>query len=142
MWYNKEEMNNRLLCIILIITPITIVIAAAALLFIIILILNPEWELTRKFIYIRETVTATSMAAMVVVTLFLAWATFSVINNDRQREERDRKERLLNEIIEWAENINTCGIVPDIELFRTYQVTKVDDESELETKSKSEKNGN
>lgn len=101
-------MNNRLLRIILIITPIAIVFAAAALLFVIILILNPDWELTRSFIYIRETVTATSMAAMVVATLFLAWATFSVINNSRQREERDRKERKLITIIEWATNIMKC----------------------------------
>ena len=140
-------MNNRLLRIILIITPITIVIAAAALLFVIILILNPDWELTRNFIYIREIVTATSMAAMVVATLFLAWATFSVINNDRQREERDRKERLLNEIFEWAEDAAESAIsrrtrTPD-ELWKTklkYKYSRAKSKYIIEVTSLSFKN--
>jgi len=82
--------------------PIAIVIAFTALIFVIVVILNPDWEWTKNYPYMRETVAATSTAAMVVATLFLAWATFTVINNDRQREERDREERLLNEIIDWA----------------------------------------
>jgi len=74
-------------------------------------------------------------------TLFLGIMAWKSIRQTRTIQESGQKEKLLNEIIEWAENIKTCGIVPAIELFRTYQATKVfvDDESELETKSKSEK---
>ena len=101
MWYN-EGMNSRLLRVLIILIPVVIIIALTALIFVVVVILNPDWEWTKNYPYIRETVAATSTAAMVVATLFLAWATFTVINNDRQREERERKERILNEIIEWV----------------------------------------
>ncbi len=68
--------------------------------------------------------------------VFTVWATlvlagvavFSFEENRRlrkqykEREERDRKERLLNEIIEWAEDIGKCGIEPDIELHLDYRI--------------------
>jgi hypothetical protein len=98
-------MNKWLLRILLVLLPIVIVISIAALVFIVVVICTPEWELSRNFPSIRESVAALAAVAMVVATLFLAWATFSVVNSDRQREERDRKERLLNEIIEWAKGL-------------------------------------
>ncbi len=58
-------------------------------------------------------------------TILLAYATYrlgriSKEQNDRliaenkEKENRDRKERLLNEIIEWAVDVFICGRVPDM----------------------------
>jgi len=43
--------------------------------------------------------------ALALVTGVLAFFTWWSIRNSNEKEERDRKERLLNEIIEWAEDL-------------------------------------
>ena len=57
-------------------------------------------------------------------TLIVAFAAFAAIEENRhlrsekrQQEERDRKERLLNEMIEWAEDITAFNIEADINLY-------------------------
>ena len=120
-------MDNWLFRLIQRLTPGAIVIAGLALISVIVLIFMPEWA--ENFPYLRDSVTALSTAAMVIVTLLLAYATLNVINSDRQREECNKKERLLNEIIEWATDIKRCGweveytipsepIKVDIEMFQ------------------------
>ncbi|MCX6011516.1 MAG: hypothetical protein NT134_04605, partial [Chloroflexi bacterium] len=63
----------------------------------------------------------------VLATLALAFAAFLTIQNADEREKRhreeelakekrDRKERLLNEIIEWAEEIDKASLTPDLTL--------------------------
>ncbi|MFH0768849.1 MAG: hypothetical protein V1932_04710 [Chloroflexota bacterium] len=56
--------------------------------------------------------------------LLVAFAAFAAIEENRrlrfekrQQEECDRKERLLNEIIEWAEDITTFSIDADVNLY-------------------------
>jgi len=44
-----------------------------------------------------------------LATLVLALAAFWSIRENRRIRDEDRKERLLNEIIEWAVDIATCG---------------------------------
>ncbi|MDP2730677.1 MAG: hypothetical protein Q8O55_09350 [Dehalococcoidales bacterium] len=66
-------------------------------------------------------VAALFMAVTALVTLFLALATFNATEQSNLREQehrrdeidrenRDRKERLLNEIIEWAIDVPTYGV--------------------------------
>jgi hypothetical protein len=49
-------------------------------------------------------------------TLALAVMTWKSIRQSRMIQEAEKKERLLNEIIEWAENINIASLTPDISL--------------------------
>ena len=42
---------------------------------------------------------------LAIVTALLVGFTWLNIRNTHEKEERDRKERLLNEIIEWAEDV-------------------------------------
>lgn len=54
---------------------------------------------------------------LATVTALLAGFTYLNIKSGEARERRDRKERLLNEIIEWAVDVSKCGIekgYPDI----------------------------
>ena len=86
-------------------TLAALIISACALAALIIVILNPKQF--PGFPLIRESASTISTAVMVLATLGLAYATFGIINSDREREKRDRRERLLDEIIEWANNVNT-----------------------------------
>ena len=45
---------------------------------------------------------------VVIGTISLAVAAFSSIRQTRKLQERERRDRLLNEIIEWATNIIEC----------------------------------
>jgi hypothetical protein len=56
--------------------------------------------------------------------LLVAFAAFAAIEENRrlrferrQQEDRDRKEHLLNEIIEWAEDMTTFSIDADVNLY-------------------------
>jgi len=46
-------------------------------------------------------------------TFLLALAAFWAIWQNKRIQKRNRRERLLNEIIEWATNVAKCGIEPD-----------------------------
>lgn len=48
-----------------------------------------------------------------LATLLLAIAAFLTIRRSDEYREQDRKERLLNEIIEWAVDVAKIGIEPD-----------------------------
>jgi hypothetical protein len=48
---------------------------------------------------------AIATLVLAFVTVFLAIGTFLTIRQNRKFREKDRKERLLNEIIEWAEDV-------------------------------------
>jgi hypothetical protein len=49
--------------------------------------------------------TAVGTLILASVTAFLAFFTFLSVKSGYDREKRERKERLLNEIIEWAESV-------------------------------------
>jgi len=87
-------------------TRAAIVVIAVALIFIIVVILKPAWF--PQFPMVRETVSATSTAAMVLATLVLAYATFRMIRNSNKLEQQRRKDVQVTEIIKWAEDIGTC----------------------------------
>lgn len=74
-----------------------------------------------------------------LTTMLLAIAAFWAIWQNYRFREKDRKERLLNEIIEWAEDVAKCGIArptPELEVknvrddvafsFLTNQYNKLD----------------
>jgi hypothetical protein len=50
-----------------------------------------------------------SVALSAAAAVILAFAAFLTIRHSNEREKRDRKERLLNEIIEWAVDVTKCG---------------------------------
>lgn len=60
--------------------------------------------------------TALLAFATLLLAAFAAWS----IDETRKREKRDRKERLLTDIIEWAEEISEISLTPDIPLTSTY----------------------
>ncbi len=99
--------------IVEIVFTIVVVLAAIAIIFIIVMIFTPQIA-ERLFPRLRESVTAVSTGAMVFATLLLAYVTYRIIKSDRQRESRDRKERLLNEIIEWAIDVSQCEFMADV----------------------------
>jgi len=59
---------------------------------------------------------AIATLVLALVTAVLALAAFWAIWQNYKFRERDRKERLLNEIIEWADDINNASLTPDISL--------------------------
>jgi hypothetical protein len=59
---------------------------------------------------LAEAYTAVSTLILASVTAFLAFFTYLSVKSGYDREKRDRKERLLNEIIEWAIDVNKCEL--------------------------------
>lgn len=57
---------------------------------------------------------AIATLVLAFVTAFLAVGTFLTIRQNNRFRENDRKERLLNEIIEWALEISTKATSVDI----------------------------
>ena len=58
-------------------------------------------------------------------TIILAGASFWTIRQNYNFRNEDRKERLLNEIIEWAINVAKCGIEPNTpDLSEDFNATK------------------
>jgi len=58
-----------------------------------------------------------SLIAAIIVgggTLTLAVMTWKSIRQTRSIHEREQRQRLLNEIIEWAEDIAKCGLEKDL----------------------------
>ncbi len=71
-------------------------------------------------------------------TLFLGIMALRTIRQTRSIQNNEKRESLLSEIIEWAENVGKCGIKPDIELHKYYQDAELDSEAETERDGKSE----
>ncbi len=67
------------------------------------------------FIKMARSDTSLANALVAFGTLILALVTALSILNSINREKRDRKERLFNEIIGWAENIIKSGYSEDID---------------------------
>ncbi len=82
----------------------------AVIIFMIVFIFSPT--LQNIFTRARETLLTLLTAAMVLATLILALGTFKIINEERFREERSRKERYLDEIISWVIQVNKSCIPP------------------------------
>jgi len=61
---------------------------------------------------------------LAIATIILAFFTYWNIRSRSAQEKRDRKERWLNEIIEWATDIKRCGW--EVEYTIPSETTKVD----------------
>lgn len=55
----------------------------------------------------------TILAISAGITLLLAIAAFSAIWQNHSLQKRERRERLLNEIIEWAEDLAGCSFLEE-----------------------------
>ena len=82
---------------------------------------------------LREILIALAAVFAVFIAAFSIDETRRLRKDSLDRESRDRKERLLNEIIEWAMSISTCGIDVDID-FWVQLVSGGRDEDESEGK--------
>lgn len=58
---------------------------------------------------------ATATLILALVTAVLAFAAFRSISQNNNLQKRERKERLLNEIIEWGESIRKSSFVSNLE---------------------------
>ena len=58
--------------------------------------------------------TETLLAISAGATFLLALAAFWAIWQNRSLQKRERRERLLNEIIEWAIDVARCGLEKDL----------------------------
>ncbi len=56
-----------------------------------------------------------------LTTLLVAYAAFRTIRSNREKEERDKKERLLNEIVEWAIDIAKCGLEKEFKYISQFE---------------------
>jgi hypothetical protein len=64
-------------------------------------------------------------AILAWATILLAYATFSMINNNRKQEERQRKGSVLNEIRDWIFSIKDISLEPIAEeniVFRQFNI--------------------
>ena len=71
------------------------------------------------------------LAVSALATLILAIAAFWAIRQNYNFRRQEKKERLLNEIIEWAEDISKCGIDAGIDFFRRYPTKVFDNEEDF-----------
>ncbi|GAG50032.1 unnamed protein product, partial [marine sediment metagenome] len=104
---------------------ILLVILAVTTFLVVVFLYKPNWSPFQEPTFGNNVIpVATLVAAW--TTLFVAYAAFRTIRSNREKEERDRKHQLLNEIIEWAVDISKCGIekgYPDISnLIESYSV--------------------
>jgi len=123
-----------------------IVIWMVAVLFVVIVIIATDfWLLWLPLEHSSEypqKIAALFMALTAFVTLLVVYATFNATKQSNLREEtrrkdeirkgnRDREERLLNEIIKWAFDISKCGIDAGIDFFRRYPTEVFDNEEDF-----------
>ncbi len=64
-------------------------------------------------------------------TLFLGIMAWRTIRQTRNLQKTERRERLLNELIEWATDISRCGIDAGIDFFRRYPTEVFDNEEDF-----------
>jgi hypothetical protein len=130
MWYNggmcnlgtklrglKAWIKDRYLGLISIFTLIILILVGLAFISAFVMIMKPE-PFQTWFPQVRESITALGTLAMVFATLLLAYATFRIITSNREQEKRNRKERRLKEIVDWATDILVCGRDISRELFK------------------------
>jgi len=88
-WLKK---NGIIICLVVVIIAIIYFITE----FILVLRDNPNWS---------QSYTAFGTLILAFATALLALFTWASIKNRTDKEKRDKKERLLNEIIYWAEDV-------------------------------------
>jgi hypothetical protein len=95
-----------------IVTGVTIALAmlsGLSLVFVLIVMLNPGFQ-RAWFPELRNSVATLGTLGVVFGTLLLAGATFALVRSSVSQANREARERLLNEIIEWAiDIIRTTG---------------------------------
>jgi len=96
------------------VTMLIMILGGAAFIFIIIVLLNPDSF--AFFPMIRESMTALSALAMVLVTSLLACATFAIVDSNNKQEKSRRHEERINEILQWAQDVGLCLLRNDVPL--------------------------
>lgn len=71
-------------------------------------------------------------------TLFLGIMAWRTIRQTRNIQKAEKRERLLNEIIEWATDISKCGVEGNYEIWRTFTARYFDKVYEQNIKVKLE----
>lgn len=94
-------------------TWVFIVLLAFALVFVSLILYKPGWFSFQPSF--GQNVSTLAIMLTALVTLTLASAAFKNIHDTNEREKRDRKERLLNEIIEWVSEVKRKTVPTDIE---------------------------
>ena len=59
--------------------------------------------------------TAIGTIILAIATVVLAIFNWRIIKQNSDIRQKERKERLLKEIIDWGESIRRCSFVPDLE---------------------------
>jgi len=87
--------------IILRIIEVVLGLLALATISVVVFLRRPDWSPFQEQTFGSNVIPVATMVAA-WTTLLVAYAAFRTIRSNREEEERDRKERLLNEVIEWA----------------------------------------
>jgi len=90
--------------VILRIIEVVLGLLALATISVVVFLRRPDWSPFQEQTFGSNVIPVAMMVAA-WTTLLVAYAAFRTIRSNREKEERDRKERLLNEIIEWATSI-------------------------------------
>ena len=98
------------------IVEVLLVLLGLATISVFLFLLKPNWSPFQEQTFGSNVIPVATMVAA-WTTLLVAYAAFRTIRSNREKESRDRKERLLNEIIEWAEDVASSfepAEIPDL----------------------------
>ncbi|MBN2186264.1 MAG: hypothetical protein JW732_02300 [Dehalococcoidia bacterium] len=59
--------------------------------------------------------TAIGTILLAIVTVVLVILNWRILKQNSDIRQKERKERLLKEIIDWGESIRRCSFLPDLE---------------------------
>ncbi len=110
--------------IILRIIEVVLGLLALATISIVVFLRRPDWSPFQEQTFGSNVIPVATMVAA-WTTLLVAYAAFRTIRSNREKEERDGKERLLNEIRDWIFNIKDITLEPITEAnmaFRQYNI--------------------
>jgi len=86
-------------------------VLALAFVFVFLVLLFPGWFSFQPTF--RDNVAAISSILVALGTSILALATFKIVQSNSEQESHDRRERLLDKVVDWATEINSCGLNAD-----------------------------
>lgn len=111
MWYNggmKNWLRN--------LKDFTIVVLLALVVLLLFIWLGYTIILLKNDPSLANAYIAVGTLILALVTALLVFVTYLSVKSGYDRENRDREERLLNEIIEWAVNLMKCSFETGFEI--------------------------
>jgi hypothetical protein len=99
--------------IILRIIEILLALLAITTVSTVIFLYRPDWSPFQEPTFGTNVIPVATMTTA-WTTLLVAYAAFRTIRSNREKEERDKKLRILNEITEWATEIHTASLKMDL----------------------------